>query len=207
MPGSRSRRIPSSLTCVSDYSSSGALPLIPGIDGVGRSEDGLLRYFVALDGGFGTIADQTVIDSRRTVVLADDADVATIAAAMNPGMSAWVALRRRIALELGQSVLVLGATGGAGRMAVQIAKLLGAGHVAAAGRNAARQWPRFGRDGRHRRRAAGARGADQRSQLLRRATGNAACRCRVRLAAADGAGPADRLRALSRPRLSQSAAS
>ena len=113
----------------SHYSSSGALPLIPGIDGVGRSEDGLLRYFVALDGGFGTMAEQTVVDSRRTVVLAEDADAATIAAAMNPGMSSWVALRRRIAFQAGQSVLVLGATGSAGRMAVQIAKLLGAGHV------------------------------------------------------------------------------
>src|ERR1700722_16081262 len=66
----------------SHYSSSGALPLIPGVDGVGRSADGLLRYFVALDDGVGTIAEQTVIDSRRAVVLADDADVARIAAAM-----------------------------------------------------------------------------------------------------------------------------
>ncbi len=55
---------------------------------------------------------------------------------MNPGMSSWVGLRRRAELAPGESVLVLGATGNAGRMAVQIAKLLGAGEVVAAGRNA-----------------------------------------------------------------------
>ena len=52
---------------------------------------------------------------------------AKVAAAMNPAMSAWVALRRRVPLQPGQSVLVLGATGNAGTMAVQVAKRLGAG--------------------------------------------------------------------------------
>jgi len=119
----------------SHYTSTGVLPLIPGVDGVGRSEDGQLVYFVALDGAFGTMAERTVVDRRRAVVLSDDADVAAIAAAMNPGMSSWVALRRRISFEAGQRVLVLGATGNAGQMAVQIARFLGAGHVAAAGRD------------------------------------------------------------------------
>ena len=65
----------------------------------------------------------------------EDADVAKIAAAMNPAMSAWVALRRRVPLQPGQSVLVLGATGNAGTMAVQVARRLGAGRVVGAGRN------------------------------------------------------------------------
>jgi NADPH:quinone reductase-like Zn-dependent oxidoreductase len=50
-------------------------------------------------------------------------------------MSAWVALRRRVPIEPGQSVLVLGATGNAGTMAVQVAKRLGAGRVVGAGRD------------------------------------------------------------------------
>jgi NADPH:quinone reductase-like Zn-dependent oxidoreductase len=122
----------------SHYTSTEALPLIPGVDGVGRSADGQLLYFVALDSAFGTMAERTVIDRRRAIVLADDADVPAIAAGMNPGMSSWVALRRRIAFKAGQKVLVLGATGNAGQMAVQIARFLGASYVAAAGRDAER---------------------------------------------------------------------
>ena len=119
----------------SHYTSTDALPLIPGIDGVGRGADGQLLYFIAFDGAPGTMAEQTVIDRRRAVVLGDDADVPAVAAGMNPGMSSWLALRRRISFSPGQKVLVLGASGNAGRMAVQIAKLLGAGHVVGAGRD------------------------------------------------------------------------
>jgi NADPH:quinone reductase-like Zn-dependent oxidoreductase len=122
----------------SHYTSMQALPLIPGIDGVGRSAEGQLLYFVAFDGAFGTMAERTVIDRRRATVLPDDADVLAVAAGMNPGMSAWLALRKRISFRAGQRVLVLGATGNAGQMAVQIAKFLGASHVAAAGRDAER---------------------------------------------------------------------
>ena len=113
------------------YTSTGELPLIPGVDGVGRDRRrraALLRprrHDARVDGG---------ADRRSTAAAASccraDSDAATIAAAMNPAMSSWIALRRRIAIEPGQSVLVLGATGNAGQMAVQIAKHLGAGHVA-----------------------------------------------------------------------------
>ena len=75
---------------------------------------------------------------RRAVELPDGTDVAKVAAAMNPAMSSWVALRRRVPIESGQSVLVLGATGNAGLMAVQIARLLGAGRVVGAGRDPGR---------------------------------------------------------------------
>ena len=84
------------------------------------------------------MATRTVIDTRRSVVLPDGADVVKIAAAMNPAMSAWVALRRRVPIQPGQTVLVLGATGNAGSMAIQVAKRLGAGRVVAAGRDQAR---------------------------------------------------------------------
>jgi NADPH:quinone reductase-like Zn-dependent oxidoreductase len=122
----------------SHYTSTEALPLIPGVDGVGRSEDGQLLYFIAFDGALGTMAQRTVVDTRRALALPDGADVAAIAAGMNPGMSSWVALRKRISFQAGQEVLVLGATGNAGHMAVQIAKFLGASYVAAAGRDAER---------------------------------------------------------------------
>lgn len=120
------------------YTSTGTLPMIPGIDGVGQRTDGKKIYFVADDDGLGTMADKAVIDVRRAIELPDDVDVAKIAAAMNPAMSSWVALRRRVPIESGQSVLVFGATGNAGAMAVQVAKRLGAGPVIGAGRNLAR---------------------------------------------------------------------
>jgi NADPH:quinone reductase-like Zn-dependent oxidoreductase len=111
---------------------------VPGIDGVGRGGDGLLRYFVLPDTRVGAMAEQTVIDTRRSIVLPGDADPITVAAAMNPAMSSWVALRQRVPFQAGQNVLVLGATGSAGQMAVQIAKRLGANQVIAAGRNPGR---------------------------------------------------------------------
>jgi NADPH:quinone reductase-like Zn-dependent oxidoreductase len=118
----------------SHYTSSDALPLVPGIDGVGRAPDGTLRYFVLPDTTMGAMAEQTVVDLRRSVALPEEADPALIAAAMNPAMASWVALRRRVTFQPGQNVLVLGATGNSGRMAVQVARHLGAGQVVGAGR-------------------------------------------------------------------------
>jgi NADPH:quinone reductase-like Zn-dependent oxidoreductase len=117
------------------YTSAGELPLVPGVDAVGRLPDGGLVYFVALDGPAGTMAERALVDTRRAIELPADVDSVAIAAAMNQGMSSWVGLRRRAELAPGESVLVLGATGNAGRMAVQIAKRLGAAEVIAAGRN------------------------------------------------------------------------
>lgn len=120
----------------SHYTSTGSLPLVPGVDGVGRDSDGRLRYFVLADTAIGSMADRTVIDTRRSVVLPDGTDPVTIAAGMNPAMSGWLALRRRASFQPGQRVLVLGATGSAGGLAVQVSRLLGASSVIAAGRSA-----------------------------------------------------------------------
>jgi NADPH:quinone reductase-like Zn-dependent oxidoreductase len=117
------------------YTSEGELPLVPGVDAVGRLPDGGLAYFVADDNVAGTMAERAVMDTRRSVPLPAGVDVVAIAAAMNPGRSSWVGLRRRAELAPGEAVLILGATGNAGRMAIQIAKHLGAGEVIAAGRN------------------------------------------------------------------------
>ena len=117
------------------YTSDGRLPMVPGVDGVGRLPDGRRVYFVADDDAPGTMAEQAILDPRRAVALPDNADPVVVAAAMNPAMSSWVALRRRVSFQPGQSVLVLGATGNAGQMAVQIARHLGAAGVVAAGRD------------------------------------------------------------------------
>lgn len=117
------------------YTSTRTLPMVPGVDAVGQLSDGRRIYFMASDEVLGTMAEKTLVDPRRSIELPDDADVAKVAATMNPAMSSWVALRRRVAIVPGQSVLVLGATGNAGAMAVQVAKRLGAGRVVGAGRD------------------------------------------------------------------------
>jgi NADPH:quinone reductase-like Zn-dependent oxidoreductase len=120
----------------SHYASTDELPLIPGIDGVGRRSDGSLVYFILPDTTFGAMAERTVIDARRSLPLPAVADPLLIAAAMNPAMSSWVALRKRTTFIPGQSVLIMGGTGSAGQLAIQIAKHLGASEVIAAGRGA-----------------------------------------------------------------------
>jgi NADPH:quinone reductase-like Zn-dependent oxidoreductase len=128
----------------SHYTSTDELPLVPGIDAVVRDPQGRLRYTVLDDTTLGTLAERTVIELDRSVVLPKGVDPVQLAAAM----SSWVALRRRIDFKRGQRVLVLGATGNAGRMAVQVAKRFGASQVIAAGRDEARleRLPALGAD-------------------------------------------------------------
>ena len=117
------------------YTSTGELPLVPGIDAVVRDSKGEIRYAILDDTTLGTMADRTVIELARSVVLPDTIDPVVVAAAMNPVMSSWVALRRRISFDRGQRVAILGATGNAGRMAIQVAKRFGASEVIAVGRD------------------------------------------------------------------------
>jgi NADPH:quinone reductase-like Zn-dependent oxidoreductase len=119
----------------SHYSSTGDLPLVPGIDAVVRDAKDKLYYALLDDTTLGTMAQRTIVEKDRSVALPKDADPVTVAAAINPVMSSWVALRHRIHFKRGSSVLILGATGSAGRMAVQVAKRFGAKEVIGAGRN------------------------------------------------------------------------
>lgn len=120
------------------YADERVLPMIPGIDAVGLLPDGQLVYCVVHDTPYGTMAERVSVDRRRCVPLPSGIDEAVIAAAMNPAMSSWLALRLRAPLQAGQSVLVLGATGNAGQMAIPIAKRLGASRVVGAGRELGR---------------------------------------------------------------------
>jgi NADPH:quinone reductase-like Zn-dependent oxidoreductase len=117
------------------YSSSGELPFVVGIDGVGRLADGRRVYFVLPKAPFGSMSERAVIRPSQCVSLPDDLDDITAAAIANPGMSAWAAFKERAKLTAGETVLVNGATGTAGRLAVQIAKYMGAKKVVATGRN------------------------------------------------------------------------
>ncbi len=118
------------------YSSAGSLPFVVGLDGVGR-HDGKRVYFILPRAPFGSMAERTAVQASHLVPLPDDIEDATAAAIAIPAMSSWAALTVRSKMTPGQVVLVNGATGISGRLAVQIAKLLGAGKVIATGRDAA----------------------------------------------------------------------
>jgi len=118
----------------SHYMSSGELPFIPGVDGVGRLSDGTRIYFGGARFPYGTMCEQTVIGKALVVPLPDGIEDALAAGIANPGMSSWVALDRgRFTAD--ETVFILGATGTSGQLAVQIAKARGARHIIAAGRN------------------------------------------------------------------------
>lgn len=122
----------------SHYLSMDKLPFIPGVDGVGVLEDGTRVYFGGARFPYGTMCEQTVIDDIKGVLmvipLPEGIEDAVAAGIANPGMSSWVALDRG-RFVAGESVLILGATGTSGQLAVQIAKARGARRVIAAGRN------------------------------------------------------------------------
>ncbi len=119
------------------YSAGGEVPFVVGIDGAGRLDDGRRVYFVLPRAPFGSMAERAVVPSVQCLALPDDLDDVTAAAIANPGMSSWAAYTERARLTAGETVLVNGATGTAGRLAVQIARHLGAKKVIATGRNAA----------------------------------------------------------------------
>jgi NADPH:quinone reductase-like Zn-dependent oxidoreductase len=119
------------------YSATDAsLPFVPGVDGVGRlDDDGRRVYFFLPRPPFGSFAELSVVDASLVQQIPEGLDDVTAAAIANPGMSSWAALQERAKLVRGETVLVNGATGTAGRLAVQIAKHLGASRVVATGRS------------------------------------------------------------------------
>lgn len=119
------------------YSADGSLPLVPGIDGVGIDEAGRRVYFILPEAPFGGMAERCLVDARRCIALPDGLADADAAAMAIPGMSSWAALVERAQLRAGEAVLINGATGASGRLAIQVARHLGAKRIVATGRDAA----------------------------------------------------------------------
>ncbi len=119
----------------SHYASGGDLPRVCGSDGVGHLEDGQRVFFGGPRAPHGAMAERTVVPRAFTFAIPENVSDETAAALPNPGISAWLSLAYRAKLVRGENVLILGATGVTGKLAVQIAKLLGAARVVAAGRN------------------------------------------------------------------------
>ncbi|MFE4632194.1 zinc-binding alcohol dehydrogenase family protein [Streptomyces sp. NPDC056773] len=119
------------------YSSTGAYPLVPGVDAVARTSEGVLAYVNGPLTPWGTFAQRMAVPVAMTTLLPDGADPVVAAAAMNPGMSSWMPLTTHTAASgTPDCVLVLGPTGAAGGLAVQNARALGVRRVIGAGRGA-----------------------------------------------------------------------
>ena len=119
----------------SHYASRRGLPCVCGSDGMGHLDDGQRVFFGGPRPPNGAMAQRTVVPRAFTFPVPENVDDETAAALPNPGVSAWLSLAHRAKLVRGENVLILGATGVTGKLAVKIAKLLGAARVVAAGRN------------------------------------------------------------------------
>ena len=120
------------------YAGHPPMPYVPAIEAVGRLEDGR-RVFV-MGGGLGVVRDGTAAERFNAppaalVDIGDDADAATAAALGTAALAGWLPITWAAKLQPGETAIVLGATGAAGSIAVQAARIAGAARVVAVGRN------------------------------------------------------------------------
>ncbi|MFC0513911.1 zinc-binding alcohol dehydrogenase family protein [Mucilaginibacter angelicae] len=116
----------------SHYDTYTNFPAVVGVDGVGVLPDGTRVYTGSRT---GMMAEKAVAGSKMMVPLPQNLDDVTAAAIANPAVSAWLSLAWKGGLQKGGSVLILGATGITGKLAVQLAKHMGAARIVATGRN------------------------------------------------------------------------
>ncbi len=116
------------------YAGRPPLPSVAGREGVGML-DGARVYFDAPIAPFGSMAERALVDPGATYPIPDGVENGVAVALGISGLAAWLALTWRAELQPGEHVLVLGASGVLGQIAVQAAKLLGAARVVAAARS------------------------------------------------------------------------
>ncbi|GLU52948.1 quinone oxidoreductase family protein [Dyadobacter frigoris] len=129
------KNVDRSIASGSHYSSeTGHVPKarIIGSDGAGVLVDGTRVYAISMN---GMVAEQAVIEKNRMVIIPDNLDFVTAAALPNAVIGAAMGLRFKADLQPGETVLINGATGFTGRIAVQIARHYGAKKIIATGRN------------------------------------------------------------------------
>jgi NADPH2:quinone reductase len=117
------------------------LPYVAGCEGVGRADDGTRVYLFSDGLGLsrdGLLAERAAAPADLGIPLPEAASDELAASCGIAGMAGWMPMAWRAPVKEHDRVLVLGATGTVGLVAVQAARLLGAEHVVAAGRNAER---------------------------------------------------------------------
>lgn len=117
------------------YTSNATAGFVPGVDGVGVDSTGRRVYFLFPKTPFGSMAERSLVASEMMVPLPADLSDVRAAAIATAGLASWIALSRRARVLAGETVMVVGATGSAGSMALQTARYFGAGKVIAVGRN------------------------------------------------------------------------
>ena len=116
------------------YSSDNEVPFVPGFDGLGTLEDGSRVYFLLPINPFGAMAEFCLVDKKHYIQIPQALDAEMVAAMAIPGMSSWAALVDQAQMIAGETVFINGAGGISGRLAIQIAKYLGAKTIIATAR-------------------------------------------------------------------------
>ncbi len=127
---------PVDLALASGEMSTPEVPKVVGKEGVGVAADGSRVYFDSPPAPYGSWAERTRVDPEKAYPVPDGLSDDLAVAMGIAGLAAWLPLTRHADVSAGQSVLVLGATGVVGAIAIQAARILGAGLVVGAGRDA-----------------------------------------------------------------------
>ncbi len=134
--------VPLDLLCASGTSYFGQqpLPYVPGVQGVGvvRTSPDLStgqRVWFATSAGMGpvdgSLAERCTVGHADLVPISADVSDGAVAALGTSGIAAWMSLTWRAGLQSGERVVVLGASGAVGQVALAVAKHLGAAKVVA----------------------------------------------------------------------------
>lgn len=111
------------------------LPSIPGNEGIGRLGNGERVYFERTVAPFGSFAQRALVETARPIAIPQALGDGPALSLGIAGLAGWLSVERTGALAPGESVLVLGASGAVGHIAVQAARLLGARRIVAAARD------------------------------------------------------------------------
>ena len=111
-----------------------AFPAIVGTDGVGKTYDGKLVSFGQIKHPFGAFAEKAV--AGYTIPVPEGIEPAKAAAIPSSVLTSLLPLKYTASIQKGDTVFINGGTGVSGRIAIQVAKMLGAGNVIATGRSA-----------------------------------------------------------------------
>ena len=111
------------------------LPAIVGLGGVGERSDGKLVGFSGTKAPYGAMAEKAVVPKESTVLIPDGIHAEIAAALPSAALTSFFPLKWGVKMKPGETVLINGATGVSGKLAIQIAKLLGAGRIIGTGRN------------------------------------------------------------------------